>query len=94
VGWVHRTTRIGGRAPERNAGPVASSWCCQYNSYIRHKILVFPASLCCNGSMSANPDLLGKPRTAVFTPLYKQIKQLLVTSLEQGEWKPGELIPS
>jgi GntR family transcriptional regulator len=44
--------------------------------------------------MSANPDLLGKPRTAVFTPLYKQIKQLLVTSLEQGEWKPGELIPS
>ena len=32
--------------------------------------------------------------TAVFTPLYKQIKQLLVTSLEHGEWKPGELIPS
>jgi GntR family transcriptional regulator len=31
---------------------------------------------------------------AVFAPLYRQIKQLLVTSLEQGEWKPGELIPS
>ena len=33
-------------------------------------------------------------RAAVFTPLYKQIKQLLVSSLEQGEWKPAELIPS
>lgn len=33
-------------------------------------------------------------RGAVFAPLYRQIKQLLVGSLEQGEWKPGELIPS
>lgn len=33
-------------------------------------------------------------RSAVFAPLYRQIKQLIVTSLEQGEWKPGELIPS
>ncbi len=31
---------------------------------------------------------------AVFAPLYKQIKQLLVDGLEHGEWKPGELIPS
>jgi GntR family transcriptional regulator len=31
---------------------------------------------------------------AVFAPLYKQIKQLLVDGLEQGEWKPGEPIPS
>jgi GntR family transcriptional regulator len=33
-------------------------------------------------------------RPAVFAPLYRQIKQLLVASLEQGEWRPGELIPS
>jgi GntR family transcriptional regulator len=33
-------------------------------------------------------------RGAVFAPLYRQIKQLLMASLEQGEWKPGELIPS
>jgi GntR family transcriptional regulator len=33
-------------------------------------------------------------RGAVFAPLYRQIKQLLVASLERGEWKPGELIPS
>ncbi len=36
----------------------------------------------------------GPERSAVFAPLYRQIKQLLVASLEQGEWKPGELIPS
>ncbi|HTN48176.1 MAG TPA: GntR family transcriptional regulator [Burkholderiaceae bacterium] len=33
-------------------------------------------------------------RPAVFSPLYRQIKDLLVKSLDQGEWKPGELIPS
>lgn len=33
-------------------------------------------------------------KSAVFAPLYKQIKQLLVEGLDQGEWKPGELIPS
>lgn len=31
---------------------------------------------------------------ATFSPLYQQIKRLLTQSLEQGEWKPGELIPS
>jgi GntR family transcriptional regulator len=33
-------------------------------------------------------------RPAVFSPLYRQIKDLLLKSLDQGEWKPGELIPS
>jgi GntR family transcriptional regulator len=33
-------------------------------------------------------------RTTVFSPLYRQIKDLLIGSLEQGEWKPGESIPS
>ena len=28
------------------------------------------------------------------SPLYQQIKALIVQSLEQGEWKPGEIIPS
>lgn len=31
---------------------------------------------------------------AAFSPLYKQIKELLLESLEAGEWKPGESIPS
>ncbi len=29
-----------------------------------------------------------------FSPLYQQIKALIVQSLQSGEWKPGELIPS
>jgi GntR family transcriptional regulator len=29
-----------------------------------------------------------------FSPLYEQIKSLLMQSLQAGEWKPGELIPS
>jgi GntR family transcriptional regulator len=33
-------------------------------------------------------------RAAVFTPLYKQIKRLLLEDLDRGAWKPGELIPS
>ncbi|MDY3331696.1 MAG: GntR family transcriptional regulator [Pelistega sp.] len=36
-----------------------------------------------------------KPRTsASFSPLYKQIKELLLQSLESGEFKPGSAIPS
>ena len=31
---------------------------------------------------------------ATFSPLYQQIKRLLTRSLQEGEWKPGELIPS
>lgn len=29
-----------------------------------------------------------------FSPLYQQIKQLIVQALEAGEWRPGQLIPS
>lgn len=29
-----------------------------------------------------------------FSPLYQQIKLLITQSLQSGEWKPGELIPS
>lgn len=29
-----------------------------------------------------------------FSPLYQQIKALIMQSLQGGEWKPGELIPS
>src|SRR6201996_4476966 len=29
-----------------------------------------------------------------FSPLYQQIKGLITQSLESGEWKPGEIIPS
>lgn len=29
-----------------------------------------------------------------FSPLYKQIKRLIVQALEAGEWQPGQVIPS
>jgi len=32
--------------------------------------------------------------SAAFSPLYRQIKSLILQSLDQGEWKPGESIPS
>lgn len=34
---------------------------------------------------------LGAP---AFSPLYQQIKSLILKSLQDGEWKPGDLIPS
>ena len=33
-------------------------------------------------------------RSTAYSPLYQQIKSLLLQSLDQGEWKPGETIPS
>jgi len=35
-----------------------------------------------------------QPVNPTFSPLYQQIKGLLLKSLQEGEWKPGELIPS
>ena len=39
---------------------------------------------------------LGAPAqpTPAFSPLYQQIKGLILQSLQAGEWKPGEAIPS
>ena len=41
-------------------------------------------------------DLQGLPDfvAPAFSPLYQQIKGLLLKSLQGGEWKPGEAIPS
>ncbi|MFM9880928.1 MAG: GntR family transcriptional regulator [Burkholderiaceae bacterium] len=36
----------------------------------------------------------GGSSAPAFSPLYQQIKMLLVQSLTSGEWKPGEAIPS
>jgi GntR family transcriptional regulator len=44
----------------------------------------------------AQPSTLGEfaGATPSFSPLYLQIKALLVRGLQAGEWKPGEAIPS
>lgn len=53
------------------------------------------------GGASASPASSAAPTFApptfsppTFSPLYQQIKALITQSLQSGEWKPGELIPS
>jgi GntR family transcriptional regulator len=41
------------------------------------------------------PAAAGQPAGgAAFSPLYRQIKTLITRSLQAGEWRPGEAIPS
>ncbi|MBA2547163.1 MAG: GntR family transcriptional regulator [Burkholderiaceae bacterium] len=40
------------------------------------------------------PDAPRASKAAVYAPLYRQIKSLLLRSLQVGEWKPGQMIPS
>ena len=42
----------------------------------------------------ATPQSAAGLSTPAFSPLYQQIKGLILQSLQQGEWKPGEAIPS
>jgi GntR family transcriptional regulator len=42
----------------------------------------------------AMPDAVVTPGTPSFSPLYQQIKSLLVQGLQAGEWLPGQSIPS
>jgi GntR family transcriptional regulator len=43
---------------------------------------------------SNTPTVPGAGASPTFSPLYQQIKALITQSLQSGEWKPGELIPS
>ena len=43
--------------------------------------------------MAGSPDAAAQA-TPAFSPLYQQIKGLILQSLQSGEWKPGESIPS
>jgi GntR family transcriptional regulator len=43
---------------------------------------------------SSAPAGLAAGPSPTFSPLYQQIKALITQSLQSGEWKPGELIPS
>ncbi len=42
----------------------------------------------------AAPSAADAPLGPSFSPLYQQIKALMTKSLRQGEWRPGEAIPS
>ena len=50
------------------------------------------AGAAASGHAPAAPAQPGTSPT--FSPLYQQIKALITQSLQAGEWKPGELIPS
>jgi GntR family transcriptional regulator len=46
------------------------------------------------GSGEGVPAAAPAHASPTFSPLYQQIKGLITQSLEAGEWKPGEIIPS
>ena len=66
----------------------------------------FVVKSCAMNPASSNPVNHGTPpagtgtsgsaagTSPTFSPLYQQIKALITQSLQSGEWKPGELIPS
>lgn len=45
-------------------------------------------------SNTTAPAVPAATASPTFSPLYQQIKALITQSLQSGEWKPGELIPS
>ena len=47
-----------------------------------------------NGTPPGGAAGNGGGSSPTFSPLYQQIKALITQSLQSGEWKPGELIPS
>ncbi len=54
---------------------------------------IFPSTE--NVSVASDGEAVaGAPMTPAFSPLYQQIKGLILNSLRLGEWKPGEAIPS
>lgn len=46
------------------------------------------------GTLTAGASAALSGPTPAFSPLYQQIKGLILHSLQVGEWKPGEAIPS
>src|SRR4051794_3189591 len=56
-----------------------------------------PAASMATSNPTADNSGLPDPQasaTPAFSPLYQQIKGLILQSLQAGEWKPGEAIPS
>ena len=44
--------------------------------------------------VTSSPASIEAPVGPAFSPLYQQIKALMTAGLQQGEWRPGEAIPS
>ncbi|WP_194723487.1 GntR family transcriptional regulator [Noviherbaspirillum malthae] len=52
------------------------------------------SNLTVNGAPPTGAGTSASGTSPTFSPLYQQIKALILQSLQSGEWKPGELIPS
>lgn len=57
-------------------------------------LVVQSASMPSSPSAKLPADGPPAPDGPSFSPLYQQIKGLLMRSLQSGEWRPGEIIPS
>jgi GntR family transcriptional regulator len=53
-----------------------------------------PAAAVAPSSPVATSPAAAAGASPTFSPLYQQIKALITQSLQSGEWKPGEMIPS
>src|SRR5437868_8965704 len=62
-------------------------------SYIRCRPESTPTR-CADAPMTTSPTAVAELATPSFSPLYQQIKSLILQSLHAGEWRPGEPIPS
>ena len=63
-------------------------------SYVRQWGMADPTAPTETARPAADPAPAVAEATPSFSPLYQQIKELLLRSLQQAEWKPGEVIPS
>ncbi|WUR11796.1 GntR family transcriptional regulator [[Empedobacter] haloabium] len=53
-----------------------------------------PAGTAAPAPASSSGSAAQAVASPTFSPLYQQIKALITQSLQSGEWKPGEMIPS
>jgi GntR family transcriptional regulator len=53
-----------------------------------------PRAASADASRAASADASRAAHGPAFSPLYQQIKTLMMRGLQRGEWRPGEAIPS
>lgn len=78
----------------KRAGRVCR-FCGEIGSYVEHT----QSSVSCDAAPRRRGRRIAcicwrRGGSPTFSPLYQQIKTLILQSLQAGEWKPGEMIPS
>src|SRR3954447_19432566 len=93
--WDGQRRWRGGARPSRAAPECTRAGVCRsicLMSYIRYDRTTTSAAMATTSLPDDTAD--AAQGTPAFSPLYQQIKGLLLRSLQAGEWKPGEAIPS